>query len=241
MNTKTKIHNNRNADPNEVNKFAEMATYWWDISGPCKPLHDINPIRLSFIKQHTKLPNHKVLDVGCGGGILTEALATEGAIATGIDINEDLINIAKLHLLESGVKVGYQTTTIADYAKQHHGQFDSVVCMELLEHVPDPKAIVKACAEMVKPGGKLFFSTINRTPKAYAFAIIGAEYILHLLPYGTHDYAKFITPAELDQWARDADLNLTASSGMTYNPLTKHYKLTDDHSVNYMVCYQRES
>jgi len=228
-----------NVDPAEVAKFDALASSWWDPQGQSKPLHDINPIRLGFIAERTKLHNAKVIDVGCGGGILTEALAQSGADGTGIDMGEMPLNIAKLHALEAGLKIRYQQTTAEAMAAQHAEQFDVVTCMEMLEHVPDPQAIINACAQLAKPGSDLFFSTLNRHPKAYLLAILGAEYLAQMLPKGTHDYARFIRPSELSRWCRQAGLQVMSISGMSYNPLTRVYKLSNDVDVNYLIHCKR--
>lgn len=230
-----------NVDFDEVDKFAQLASRWWDKNSEFKPLHDINPLRLNYIKERcdNSLTNKKILDVGCGGGILSEALAGEGAIVTGIDMAEAGLEVAKLHLLESGQQVDYQKIPVEELAKTHAGQFDVVTCLEMLEHVPDPSSIIKACATLVKPGGQVFLSTINRNTKSYLFAIVGAEYILKLLPQGTHDWDKFIQPSEMDEYARSAQLSLKGMIGMTYNPFTKVYKLEDDVSVNYLCYYTK--
>jgi len=228
-------HANQNVDANEINKFETLASRWWDLNGEFKPLHDINPIRLDYINTIANLNEKNVVDIGCGGGILSESMAAKGANVTGIDMAEGPLTIAKLHLYESGQTVGYQQTTAEEFAQRNPKQFDVVTCMELLEHVPDPKSTIKACADLVKPGGHLFFSTINRNPKAYALAVIGAEYLLRLLPKGTHDYAKFIKPSELEEWIRFADLNLKELRGISYNPLTKNFFLSQNVSVNYIA------
>lgn len=223
-----------NIDPAEIAKFEELAHRWWDPNSEFKPLHDINPLRLDYIDNHVSLQGKAVLDVGCGGGILSEGMASRGARVTGIDMGEAPLNIARLHKIESGVEVDYQQVTAEDFAEKHEGNFDVVTCMEMLEHVPDPASVIAACATLVKPGGHVFFSTINRNPKAWLMAIIGAEYFLKLLPKGTHDYAKLIKPSELAAWARAAGLRLTDISGMSYHPLTKEYRLSRDPSVNYL-------
>lgn len=228
-----------NSDTQEIKKFDSVAARWWDKNGDFKPLHDINPLRLNFIEQHVSLNGKTVLDVGCGGGILSESLATQGADVTGIDMSSEALKVAQLHLLESQLTVNYQQSTAEELAQTHGNQYDVVTCLELLEHVPDPSSIVSACAQMVKPGGYVFFSTINRNPKAYLHAIIGAEYILKLLPKGMHDYAKFIRPSELSRWARHAQLDLIALKGISYNLLDKTYFLTNNVSVNYLGCYQK--
>ena len=229
-----------NVDFNEVDKFAQLASRWWDKNSEFKPLHDINPLRLNYIKEHCggSLKGKKILDVGCGGGILSESMAAEGAQVTGIDMAEAGLEVAKLHLLESGLEVDYHKIPAEEFALKHAGEFDIVTCLEMLEHVPDPSSIINACATLVKPDGDVFFSTINRNPKSYLFAIVGAEYILKLLPQGTHDWDKFIQPAEMDSWARGANLSLKRMIGMTYNPFTKVYKLEDDVSVNYLCHYR---
>lgn len=225
----------QNIDQAELNKFAALSAHWWDREGELKTLHQINPLRLGYIKEKTPLADKTVVDIGCGGGILTEALAKEGAIATGIDMNASLIEVAKLHLYESNVQADYQKIPAEDFAVAHPASQDIVTCLEMLEHVPDPAAIVRACAEIVKPGGHVFFSTLNRNPKSYLFAIVGAEYLLKILPKNTHDYEKFIKPSELSNWAREAGLTPMELKGINYNPLTKQFKLTDDVSVNYLM------
>jgi len=224
-----------NADPLELQKFSELAHRWWDPTSEFRPLHEINPLRLEWINALVPLAGKRVLDVGCGGGILAEAIAKKGANIKGIDLSEKALKVAELHSLESGVQVSYELIAAEALAAREAGQYDVVTCMEMLEHVPDPSAIVQACATLVKPGGRLFFSTLNRNPKSYLFAIIGAEYMLRLLPRGTHDYAKFIKPAELSQFARNANLEVQALKGMTYNPLTKIYSLNHDTDVNYLM------
>ena len=224
-----------NADPLEIQKFSELAHRWWDPTSEFRPLLEINPLRLEWINARVPLAGKQVCDVGCGGGILAESIAKKGATVTGIDLSEKALKVADLHSLESGIKVRYELISAEELAAREAGQYDVVTCMEMLEHVPDPAAIVQACAKLVKPGGHIFFSTLNRNPKSYLFAIIGAEYVLGLLPRGTHDYAKFITPAELSGFARTAGLEVEALKGMTYNPLTKIYSLNQDTSVNYLV------
>jgi 2-polyprenyl-6-hydroxyphenyl methylase/3-demethylubiquinone-9 3-methyltransferase len=224
-----------NADDLELQKFGDLAHKWWDKNSEFKPLHEINPLRLNWIDGLVALDGKRVLDVGCGGGILSESMHFKGADVTGIDLGEKALNVAKLHQLESGAKVDYQYIAVEQLAAEQPASFDVVTCMEMLEHVPDPAAIVAACAKLVKPGGAVFFSTINRNPKAYLFAVIGAEYVLNILPKGTHDYAKFIKPSELSSMARQADLNVVSMRGMSYNPITQHYSLGDDVSVNYMM------
>jgi 2-polyprenyl-6-hydroxyphenyl methylase/3-demethylubiquinone-9 3-methyltransferase len=228
-----------NADPLEIQKFSALAHRWWDPTSEFKPLHEINPLRLEWINARVPLAGKKIIDIGCGGGILTESMAKKGADVTGIDLSEKALQVADLHSLESGVQVRYELISAEDMAAREAGQYDVVTCMEMLEHVPDPAAVIQACASLVKPGGHVFFSTLNRNPKSYLFAIIGAEYLLRLLPKGTHDYAKFITPAELAQSARNAGLDLNGFKGMSYNPLTKIYSLGLDTSVNYMAACSR--
>ena len=224
-----------NVDPVELQKFSELAHRWWDPQSEFKPLHDINPLRLDYIDQMVGLKGKRVLDVGCGGGILSEAMAAAGATVTGIDLGDKPLKVAQLHLLESGLTVEYRNITVEELANEQPGQYDVITCMEMLEHVPDPASVVNACARLVKPGGKCFFSTINRNPKSYLFAILGAEYVLNLLPRGTHDYARFITPAELARYCRRAELNTGHLIGMTYNPFTRIYSLVADTSVNYIL------
>jgi 2-polyprenyl-6-hydroxyphenyl methylase/3-demethylubiquinone-9 3-methyltransferase len=232
--------NTQNVDPNEIRKFEELANRWWDKNSEFKPLHDINPLRANWIDNLAPVAEKKVLDVGCGGGILAESLAQRGAKVTGIDMGDAPLGVAKLHQLESGLAIDYQKSTAEDFAKQHENAFDVVTCLEMLEHVPDPSSVVKACARMVKPGGHVFFSTINRNPKAFMFAIIGAEYLLRLLPRGTHEYAKFIRPSELANWSRESNLQVKHMTGLLFNPLTKKYRLNDsDMDVNYMISTQK--
>ena len=235
MATKTESTQSVNFDPAELEKFAALAHRWWDKNSEFKPLHAINPLRLNFIDGAVGLKGKRVLDVGCGGGILSESMSEKGADVIGIDLGEKALKVAKLHQLESGSQVDYQLIAVEELASQQPDSFDVVTCMEMLEHVPDPAAIIDACARLVKPGGSVFFSTINRNPKAYLFAVIGAEYVLNMLPKGTHAYEKFIKPSELSAWARQAGLNVEQLKGMSYNPLTQHYSLGSDISVNYLI------
>jgi 2-polyprenyl-6-hydroxyphenyl methylase/3-demethylubiquinone-9 3-methyltransferase len=228
-----------NVDPAELEKFSALAHRWWDPEGEFRPLHDINPLRLEWIAHHAPLEGAKVLDVGCGGGILTEAMARRGAQVTGIDLSEKALRVAELHLHESGLAIKYQSASVEDLAIARAGEFDIVTCMELLEHVPDPASMVASCARLVRPGGRVFFSTINRNPKSYLFAVVGAEYVLGLLPKGTHDYQRFIKPSELARWTRAAGLRTEELTGMTYNPITRRYRLGADCDVNYLVCCSR--
>ena len=224
-----------NVDPAEISKFSELAHRWWDAGSEFKPLHDINPLRLNYIDSLTTLRGLRVLDVGCGGGILAESMAQRCANVTGIDLSEQALKVAQLHLYESGLKVEYRNVSAEALAQESPQQFDVVTCMELLEHVPDPASTVQACAALVKPGGSVFFSTLNRNLKSYLFAVVGAEYVLNLLPRGTHSYAKFIKPSELATMCRHANLELSNMTGMTYNPLTRVYALGPDADVNYMM------
>lgn len=230
-----------NIDSSEVRKFEELAHRWWDPNSEFKPLHDINPLRANYIDEHSPVAGKHIVDVGCGGGLLSEALAFRGAIVTGIDAGETPLKVANLHLLESGAKVDYRQITAEELAQEKPAAYDIVTCLEMLEHVPDPASVIRACAGLCKPGGHLYFSTINRNPKSYLFAVIGAEYLLQLLPKGTHDYDKFIKPSELGQCIRAAGLEMKGIIGMTYNPLTKKYKLDpNDVDVNYLVhCIKR--
>jgi 2-polyprenyl-6-hydroxyphenyl methylase/3-demethylubiquinone-9 3-methyltransferase len=229
-----------NADPVEIEKFSQMAHKWWDPQSEFKPLHEINPLRLNYINQHAAIAGKRVLDVGCGGGILSESMAALNANVTGIDLSDKALQVAKLHLLESGRQVNYRKIPVESLAEEQPEQYDVVTCMEMLEHVPDPDSVIAACTKLVKPGGWIFFSTLNRNPKSYLFAVIGAEYVLNMLPRGTHDFAKFIKPSELAQSCRNAGLNITNLIGMSYNPLSKIYSLGNDTSVNYMVACRRE-
>jgi len=226
-----------NVDPAELEKFSNLAHRWWDPEGEFRPLHDINPLRLDWIAGHATLEGAAVLDVGCGGGILAEAMARHGARVTGIDLSEKALRVAELHLQESKLAVHYEKSSVEDYA----GEFDIVTCMELLEHVPQPASMVAACARLVRPGGRVFFSTINRNPKSYLFAVVGAEYVLGLLPRGTHDYLRFIKPSELSRWSRAAGLRIEEMIGMNYNPITRRYRLGSDCDVNYLLCCARDA
>jgi 2-polyprenyl-6-hydroxyphenyl methylase/3-demethylubiquinone-9 3-methyltransferase len=228
-----------NVDNLEISKFEALASRWWDPESEFKPLHDINPLRVNYISQKINLAEKQVLDIGCGGGILAEAMAHHGAKVTAIDKAEASLSVAKLHLLESELDISYIDSTAEEFAADKPEQFDVVTCLEMLEHVPNPASVVAACQRMVKPGGLVFFSTINRNPKSYLFAIVGAEYILNLLPRGTHDYAKLIKPSELAAWARDSDLELQDQIGMGYNLFTKRYFLQQNLDVNYLACYQK--
>ncbi len=225
-----------NVDPREIAKFEELASRWWDRDSEFKALHEINPLRANFIDQHSPVAGKLLVDVGCGGGILAEAMAQRGATVTGIDMGEAPLGVARIHQLESGVEVNYLQSTAEQLAEQQASGFDIVCCLEMLEHVPDPAAVVQACADLCKAGGDLYFSTINRNPKSYLFAVVAAEHILNLLPRGTHDYGKFIKPSELARWIRDAGLQLREMTGLLYNPITRRYRLDSrDVSVNYMV------
>jgi 2-polyprenyl-6-hydroxyphenyl methylase/3-demethylubiquinone-9 3-methyltransferase len=224
-----------NADPAELEKFSSLAHRWWDAQGEFRPLHEINPLRLEWIDRHAGLKGKRVLDVGCGGGILTEAMARLGAQVTGIDLSDKALKVAQLHLHESHLDINYQSKSAEDFAEDHAGAFDVVTCMELLEHVPQPDSMVAACARLVRPGGHVFFSTINRNPKSYLFAVVGAEYVLKLLPKGTHDYARFIKPSELSRWCRASGLRADELIGMTYNPITRVYRLEPSCDVNYLL------
>jgi 2-polyprenyl-6-hydroxyphenyl methylase / 3-demethylubiquinone-9 3-methyltransferase len=229
-----------NADPAELEKFSRLAHRWWDPQGEFRPLHDINPLRLEWIERNAPLAGKSVLDIGCGGGILTEAMARRGARVTGIDLADKALQVAELHLHESHLQIQYAKASAEDYAAAHAGEFDLVTCMELLEHVPEPASMVAACARLVRPGGQVFFSTINRNPKSYLFAVIGAEYLLGLLPKGTHDYLRFIKPSELARWSRAGGLRAEELVGMSYNPLTRRYRLGRDCDVNYLLRCTRE-
>jgi 2-polyprenyl-6-hydroxyphenyl methylase/3-demethylubiquinone-9 3-methyltransferase len=229
-----------NVDQAELEKFAALAARWWDPESEFKPLHAINPLRLQWIRDHAGgLAGRQVLDVGCGGGILAESMAVDGASVTGIDLAERSLSVARLHGLESGIKVDYRAIAVEQLADEAPQRYDIVTCMEMLEHVPDPGSVIRACATLVKPGGWVFFSTLNRSPKSFLFAILGAEYVLRLLPRGTHSYENFIRPSELAASARGAGLQTTGMAGMEYNPVTKVYKLSGDTSVNYLMATRR--
>lgn len=234
MNSKT-----YNADPAELAKFQDLASRWWDANSEFKPLHQINPLRLDWIMDRVSLNRAKVLDVGCGGGILSESMSHQGADVLGIDLAEAPLAVARLHALETGASLEYRDISAEDCASEMPATFDCVTCLEMLEHVPDPASTVASCAALVKPGGRVFFSTLNRNPKSWLFAIVGAEYVLRLLPRGTHDWQKFIKPSELGNYCRQAGLRVDEIIGLTYNPLTKHYKLESDVDVNYMIATTR--
>ena len=229
-----------NADPAELAKFSDLAHRWWDMEGEFRPLHQINPLRLDWINSHSPIKGKQVLDVGCGGGILADAMARGGAQVTGIDLAAKALRVAQLHALEAQTpNVQYRELSVEALAQQQPQGFDTVTCMEMLEHVPDPASVVRACAALVKPGGWVFFSTLNRNPKSFLFAIVGAEYVLNLLPRGTHEFAKMVRPSELAAYCRSADLDLRSTRGMAYNPLTRRYWLNADTSVNYLLATQR--
>ena len=228
-----------NFDPKEIAKFEELASRWWDPDSEFKPLHEINPLRLEYIDRRASLKGKTVVDVGCGGGILAESMALKGANVLGIDMGKAPLSVASLHKLETGAELEYQQITAEELADKEAGKYDVVTCMEMLEHVPDPSSVIAACSKLVKPDGHVFFSTINRNPKSYLFAIVGAEYIMQMLPKGTHDYSKFIKPSELENWARSADLHLRELTGMSYNLLSKKYSLGHDVDVNYLMHTQK--
>jgi 2-polyprenyl-6-hydroxyphenyl methylase/3-demethylubiquinone-9 3-methyltransferase len=228
-----------NADPHELQKFSELAHRWWDPQAEFKPLHDLNPIRLAWIDSHAQLAGKQVLDIGCGGGILSESMAKLGATVKGIDLSSKALGVADLHSLETGIEISYEEIAAEALAAREPGRYDVVTCMEMLEHVPDPAATVAACAQLVKPGGQVFFSTLNRTPKSYLFAVIGAEYIARMLPRGTHDYARFIKPSELAGFARAAGLAPRQFKGITYQPFSRDFALSDNTSINYMLACTR--
>lgn len=229
----------QNIDRDEIARFDALASRWWDPESEFRPLHAINPLRLGYIRDKVELTGKRVADIGCGGGILTEALATSGATVTGIDMAPAPLSVARLHAVQAGAEVEYLKSTAEDLAAERPGQYDVVTCMEMLEHVPSPSSVVAACARLLRPGGQVFFATINRNPKSFAFAILGAEYLLRLLPRGTHEYAKFIRPSELADWGRDAGLDLAHSIGMQYNPLTREYSLGPKVDVNYLMHFMR--
>jgi len=224
-----------NADPIELEKFSQLAHKWWDQNSEFKPLHDINPLRLGYIDRHAGLAGKTVLDIGCGGGILSESMAGLNANVSGIDLSDKALQVAKLHLLESGKRVNYRKIAAEDLVAEQPNHYDVVTCLEMIEHVPDPQSVVAACAKLVKPGGWVFFSTLNRNLKSYLLAILGAEYVLNLLPHGTHDFTKFVKPSELAQFCRNASLSVVDLIGMSYNPLSKVYSLGSDTDVNYMI------
>lgn len=228
-----------NVDPTEISKFSELAARWWDPESELKTLHQINPLRLGYVERWTPLGGQRALDVGCGGGLLSEAMAARGAEVMGIDLSAAALQVARLHLRESGLEVRYERLSVEQLALSMPESFDVLTCMELLEHVPDPASVIRACASLLRPGGRAFFSTLNRNPKSYLFAIIGAEYLLGLLPKGTHDYAKFIRPSELDVCIRASGLQLLDITGMNYDPFTRDYSLGRDVDVNYMVCCEK--
>ena len=228
-----------NSDPQELAKFEKLASRWWDRNSEFKPLHDINPLRAGFIDSKVEVCDKQLLDIGCGGGILSEAMARRGARVTGIDMGAAPLAVARLHLLESGLDIHYTQESAEAHATTHANSYDIVTCLEMLEHVPDPQAVVRACHQLLKPGGHLFVSTINRNAKAWLFAVVGAEYVLRMLPRGTHDYRKFIKPSELAAWARNAGLHLGELRGMSYNPLTRQYKLGTDVDVNYLMHFTK--
>ncbi|AXT45349.1 MULTISPECIES: bifunctional 2-polyprenyl-6-hydroxyphenol methylase/3-demethylubiquinol 3-O-methyltransferase UbiG [Chromobacterium] len=228
-----------NVDETEIDKFSQLAHKWWDMSGEFKPLHEINPLRLGFIDERAAITGKQVLDVGCGGGILAESMASLGAAVTGIDLAKKSLKVAQLHSLESGVAVDYRCVAVEELAEESPASFDVVTCMEMLEHVPDPQSVVRSCASLVKPGGWVFFSTLNRNAKSYLLAVVGAEYVLNMLPRGTHEYARFLKPSELSRMARNAGLDMDAVRGMSYNPLTRIYSLGEDTAVNYLMACRR--
>jgi 2-polyprenyl-6-hydroxyphenyl methylase/3-demethylubiquinone-9 3-methyltransferase len=234
-NTASEHMSKHNVDRKEIGKFDDLARKWWDKTGEFKPLHDINPLRMAYITDRVPLKNKRVLDVGCGGGILSESLAQAGAVVSAIDMAEKPLQVAKLHQYESNTSINYELTTIEEHAENNAAEYDIITCLEMIEHVPDPASIIKACRRLLKPDGHLFLSTINRGPKAYLLMVIGAEYILNMLPRGTHDYDKFIKPSELANWLRQEEFTLSDVSGMTYNPISKKYTLSGDTDVNYLV------
>ena len=233
--------NQPNVDPSEIAKFEALASRWWDKTSEFKPLHDINPLRVNYIDERASLAGKKILDIGCGGGILSEAMAHRGAEVSGIDMGEAPLAVAQLHSLESGVSINYRQITAEELAEQEAGTYDIVTCLEMLEHVPSPLSIIQSCEKLLKPGGDLFLSTINRNPKSYLFAIIGAEHVLKMLPKGTHEFKKFIKPSELANHVRNANLEMLDLTGMTYNPIIKEYKLSGDVDVNYLMHTKKSS
>jgi 2-polyprenyl-6-hydroxyphenyl methylase/3-demethylubiquinone-9 3-methyltransferase len=233
------IETTHNVDADEIEKFEKLAGRWWDPNSEFKPLHDINPLRLDYIDRLAPLNDRKAIDIGCGGGLLSEGMAKRGADVIGIDMGKAPLTIARLHQHESGLEIDYRQTTAEQMAATESDSFDTVTCLEMLEHVPDPAGVIAACAQLIKDDGRVFLSTINRNPKAYLFAVVGAEYLLRLLPKGTHDYSKFIRPSEMEKWARAAGLQMTDLTGMSYNPLTQEYKLGSDVSVNYLACFRK--
>ena len=225
----------QNVDPAEIAKFSELASRWWDPDSEFRPLHQINPLRLSYIEREGRIKGRKVIDVGCGGGILAEAMAERGAEVTGIDLSEKALTVARLHALDSGREIDYQLISVEEIAETRAGEFDIVTCMEMLEHVPDPASVIAACARLVKPGGRVYFSTLNRNPKSYLMAVVGAEYVLKLLPRGTHQYEKFIKPSEMNSWVESAGLEMHELIGLHYNPVFRSYKLAPGIDVNYIA------
>tara|TARA_A100001015_G_scaffold312015_1_gene416358 strand:+ start:1622 stop:2335 length:714 start_codon:yes stop_codon:yes gene_type:complete len=232
---------NNNVDPDEIKKFNQMAENWWDPKGPMKPLHILNPLRVDYIKKHHDITNQRILDVGCGGGLLAEALAQQGGIVTGIDMSEDALLVARQHANTHKVNLDYQHSSIEQFASNNPAPFDIITCLEMLEHVPDYASIIKTCQQLLKPGGSLFISTINRTPKSFLFAIIGAEYVLRLLPRGTHEYEKFIKPSELNEAAKKYNLKLEDITGIHYNPITSNFTFNQNVSVNYITHYKNDT
>ncbi len=232
-----------NVDQAEVQKFSDMAAYWWDLKGPCKPLHELNPLRLQFVQSHTQLAHKSILDLGCGGGILTEALSNLSAKVTGLDQSPEVLKVARAHATEVGLSSPplYVESTAEQYALDNPEHFDVITCMEMLEHVPSPISILKACGDLLKPGGDLFLSTLNRTPKSFLFAIVGAEYVLNMLPKGTHDYDHFIRPSELNSWAVSQGFRLKSMKGLSYNVFTRSFSLSDNVSVNYLMHLQKDN
>jgi 2-polyprenyl-6-hydroxyphenyl methylase/3-demethylubiquinone-9 3-methyltransferase len=233
------MNHHKNVHAHEVRKFGAQAQHWWDPHGEFKTLHAVNPLRLQFIRAHAAIEDRRIVDVGCGGGILSEGLARAGGDVLGIDLSEELLDVADLHGLESGVEVKYREIAAETLAEEQPAAFDVVTCMEMLEHVPDPESVVRACARLVKPGGRVFFSTLNRHPKAWLLAIVAAEYLLRMIPRGTHDFKTFIRPSELCHWAREAGLELLGIEGVSYNPLTRQFHLSRDVEVNYLVAFAR--